>query len=226
MNVNERLQSTIRVLIASILVGLAPCCLLAQEVLRITSPRDREIVSPGQTITVLVSVTTGVVLKGAALALESPLTDPLPILDGRALAMPNLQFSVTIPSHLSLRQYRIVAQGATDSGRVPSSGVVHIDVERPDFPKGIEIDYSQLDLAVGEQIPLELTGKFLDGSTYNLSRSTRTRYEAAPQGVVSVSKEGNVRALSLGQAVVTTHYKIGTLEQHVATRVIVARRQR
>ncbi len=62
-----------------------------------------------------------------------------------------------------------------------------------------------------------VTGKYPDGSTVDLSRSTRTKYGAMPRGIVSVSMDGYVSALAAGSATILVEHQ----QQKTAVRVVV-----
>lgn len=197
--------------------------LLAQPAIQITSPTDGTIVTPGQTIPVIVSVSDTVKLTGVGIAAADPLPDPVPIIEPKALASRPYQFSISIPAQIALRRYSLVAQGSVPNANFISSDPVYIDVERVDAPEAVSIDYQRLAALVGDQIPVHVWGRYSDGMVLDLTWSTRTSYQATPSGIVSVTKEGLVKALAPGSATVLVHHTIKHTDRRIAVTVRVDR---
>lgn len=101
----------------------------------------------------------------------------------------------------------ITASLYTPSKVAIASDTVWIDVERLASPQKIRIGAGSTNFQVGLGTEIKVTGTFDDGDEIDLSRSTRTTYEADPLGIVSVSKEGQVRALAPGAATVIIHHQ-------------------
>ena len=78
-----------------------------------------------------------------------------------------------------------------------------------DEPKEIQVNYSayeqdQLSLkGIGARRQLVVTGKYHDGDERDLTRLVRM--EAQPVGVVEISKDGWIKPLSDGEAIITIH---------------------
>ena len=133
---------------------------------------------------------SGAALTGAMIAAEDP------IKAGQVLSRPPYRFSITIPAKTTPGLYTLVAEGASPTSDIPSSEPISIDVERLDSPQSIATDVTHLDLKVGEQSAIDVTGTYPDGSHVRLTKSTQTNYETVPAGVVSVTRDGLVTALA------------------------------
>ncbi len=107
--------------------------LQAQSVLQITSPTNGTVVKSWQTI--LVDVSSSVQsLTGVMVATQDP------IITSQVLTAPPYQFSITVPTQIAPGLYTLVAEAASASSDIPSSGPVSIDVERADSPQSVTTD--------------------------------------------------------------------------------------
>jgi hypothetical protein len=142
------------------LFAIAPWDVFAQS-LKITSPMPGTVVNPGQTVKVTVSVSGG---KFASVGLTVP-----GYMNGKdILHSPPVEFSFRIPPSSEIRPgldtIVAVALGGTASEMVSSA--VPIDIERPDYPQKITTDTTQLDLRVGDHVPILVFGTYSDGSIF------------------------------------------------------------
>jgi hypothetical protein len=94
----------------------------------------------------------------------------------------------------------------TPSGPVISEGV-DIDIERPDSPVKIVANHLQLNLEIGDQIPVSIYGTYSSGAIVDLHRSTRTKYEPASSRIVSVTKDGVVTAVAAGATTIVIRHE-------------------
>jgi Bacterial Ig-like domain (group 2) len=194
-------------------VALAALATLpAQAALRITSPKNLTVVSPGETIFVDVAV-SGEPLIGANIAAADP------IKDSQVLSAPPYHFPITIPTKITPGLYALTAEGRSPHSELQTSQPISIDVERPDSPQSITTDLSRLELAVGDQSDIAVIGTYGDGSTVELTKSTQTKYTTARPGVVSVSSDGLVTGLAVGSTEIVINHKGNKAE----VRVIVTR---
>jgi len=190
-------------LVRPALIAIASASLLADPVLRINSPANGAVFQPGQTMQVKVSATAGAFL-GVVLAGPDPIPWPETI-----LTHPPYEFFVAIPSSIKPGIYWMRAVGSTTEHGHIRSEILNIDVERPDLPASISIDLPRtVRFSVGESDVMRVFGKFSDGTQVELTRSTKTRYKATPEGVVSVNKDGVITAISPGEAQVSVDDKI------------------
>ena len=175
----------------------------AASALRITSPKDRVVVNPGQTIQVEVSA-TGVSFVGVAL------TAPYPIKCAETvLTTPPYRFSVTVPAGARPRVYRIWALSGTVADGEIHSDPIDIDVERSDLPTVMTVDVgSGMSLSVGEESGIRVFGVYADGSHLDLTESTKTKYEAVPPGIASISSGGSITGLKVGSAEIVINKQV------------------
>jgi hypothetical protein len=187
--------------------------LLAQAELRITDPPNYTVVNPGQTVSVTAEASGG------------PFTSVIFItpdhtkVNGKAvLTSPPYKFSFTVSSS-------VLAPGIQGGGVLGTLGQGHvtadmvIDIERSDSPKAISVDRDQLELSVGDGLPIQVFGVYGDGAKLLLTKSTRTKYEVDSPRVIKVDASGAVTALAPGIATVIIHH----LGLEATTRVKVLR---
>ncbi len=165
----------------------------SQPLLQITSPPDGTIVAPGQTITVVVTPAPGVNFVLVGIFGEDP------IVSDQVLSAPPFQFSLTIPTRISAGSYKIFASGATAPGQGGESDPITLDVE-PSLPiTKIRVEPLTVTFkAAGERMPLAVIGTFSDGSTMEITRSSRTTYSSNDTRVATVSSTGMVAAVGPG----------------------------
>ena len=168
--------------------------------MRITSPKNLIVVNPGETIFVDVAV-SGESLIGANIAAEDP------IKDSQVLTAPPYHFSITIPTEIRPGLYNLTAEGRSPHSELQGSKPVSIDVELPGSPQSIATDLSRLELAVGDQSGVAVIGTYADGSTVDLTKSTRTKYTATRADVASVSSDGLVTGLAVGSTEIVIRHK-------------------
>jgi hypothetical protein len=165
--------------------------LSAQNRLEITSPRDGTVVAPGHVIGVAVSAPGALVTDVAIVGWD-------PIGFSGALASPPFQFDIEIPARITPGKYLLTAVGKAESGALVESEPVMIDVERPDLPQKIMTSWRQLDLTVGEQLSIGVTGSYADGSIVDLDKSTQITFASQNPKVATVTNEGFVTAVAAG----------------------------
>src|SRR5262249_4761171 len=168
---------------------------LAQTpLLQITSPSDGTVVSPGQTVVVVVEVTPGVTFAMVSIDGEYPLGSD------QFLSAPPFRFSVKIPPKINAaRKYRIFASGATGPGQGAESDPISLDVEPSSPSSKLRVEPSQINFeSAGEQIPLIVTADFSDGSAMDITESSRTTYRSGDARVATVNATGLVIAIGVG----------------------------
>lgn len=188
---------------------LAASASAQQDLLRITSPEAGHIVSPGENVRISVSADYSV--EKLALIGQHPLgvgmvfSGAAPGIIGRGLGEGRpMQFTLKIPTDIQPGIYRVTAIGRTSSGDVESEALT-LDVEKPE-PSRIWAEPSLLHFTrVGDRIPIRVLGAFADGSSDELTKSTRTSFQSANPNIASVSAEGIVTAVSPGKTTITVH---------------------
>ncbi len=184
------------------LVSLAALALLAgavrlhaQPSLQITSPADGTVVSPGQSVTVTVSA------SGTFLLVALVGEDPLGFSQG--LSAPPYNFTLTIPSNIPPDKYAVTAAGAYAQGESVTSLPILLVVEPTTIPQSYRTEPETLtNLWVGVKAHLRVIGRFADGSTANVTYSTRTTYSTSDPGVATVDSSGVVTAVAPGNATI------------------------
>ncbi len=165
----------------------------SQPLLQITSPPDGTIVAPGQTITVVVTPAPGVNFILVGILGEHPIGSD------QVLSAPPFQFSLTIPTKISAGRYKIFAFGATAPGKGGQSATISLDVEPSLTITKIRVEPATVTFeSAGDRMPLAVFGTFSDGSTMEITRSSRTTYSSNDTRVATVSSTGMVTAVGPG----------------------------
>jgi hypothetical protein len=196
-------------------VGLAVISsgVLAQASLQITTPADHTVVRPGETFVIFVTPSGGP-FAGVFIAAPDLLGG------GVVLKNPPYQFSATVPAAARPGLSKLTAAGSTDSGTPIQSDPIFVDIERPDSPTRLSVDVPpQMEIQVGHVLSVHLGGKYSDGKTFDLSRSTQTKYEIVPPGPASVDREGFVTGVAIGRANLVIRHR----ERQMIVSVVVTR---
>jgi hypothetical protein len=176
------------------LLGLA-CAhpAIAQVGLQIVSPGDGSIVKPGQTITVEVSTGAGTSFGAVGIVLQNIGFGPY-----ATRVSPPYVFSVTIPNDVVGRR-KITAFGTTGPGIGTLSPSITIDIEPAVTLTALSVSPSMIYFhSAGGQIPLTVTGTFVDGSVLDISLSAHTQYSSNDTTIAVVDRTGIVTAVGPG----------------------------
>jgi len=182
---------------ALLLALCAPVVPLQAQTLRITSPENRSMVSPGQKLKVTVSESPSGAFRYVAVAGQNPIGF------GPGAKAPPYELSVQIPARISPRLYALTAVGIITPGHPIFSTPVMIDVERPDAPVRLDAEPSQLDLRIGVVGYIRVIGRFSDDPDVDLTQSTLTEYRSSALDVATVDKYGRVTGAAPGSAMIT-----------------------
>lgn len=193
-----------------------------EDRLRITSPTAGFLVRPGDTVTITVAADYSV--EKVALVAQHPLgvgqvvSGGAPGVVARGLGeMRPLRFALRIPSGTQPGSYRVTAIG-TSSGEDVESDAVTLDVERAQEPVRIWTEPSLVRFTqTGDQIPVRVLGAFGDGSSDELTKSSKTSFASGDPGVATVSADGVVTAVASGKTTITV--RSGSLSYSVPVRV-------
>ena len=194
-------------------IAAMPVTASAQE-LRISSPANGSIVAAGQTVKISVAVPANI----------GPLTSVAvvgqrPIGSSRAVSAPPFEFVIQIPPDTEPGSYTLCAVAGTPAGRLVSSEPISIEVQTKGEPLSINIQPSTLAMAVGELAGLRVVAKYSDGSIADVSRSRSTSYISSDPAVAVVTRDGLVKAVGTGTAVIT-------ISERAAVRVTVHERNK
>jgi Bacterial Ig-like domain (group 2) len=170
----------------------AICC-VAQNPLQITSPASGTVVSPGQTITFVVTADSSVsniaILGQNPLGFSQTTTAPL-------------QFVLPIPADTTFDRYQVRAVGVAGGQDIESEPIT-LFVDSPDFLANIRTQPSSLHFrAAGEVMPLRVIATAPDGTQHNVTYSKQTTYRSSDQTVATVDARGLVNAVGPGAAVI------------------------
>jgi hypothetical protein len=189
-----------------------------EDNLQITSPSERSIVHPGETIPVEVSATGG---PFELVGVEGP------GMDGCCSPGSNsksYQLSLTIASAAQPGLARLTAIGKIADDVILLSGI-SLDIERADPPQSILTTSEPqgllifMPIGVEEPIPhgIRLYGKYPDDSLVNLTNSTYTTFESSDEKIVSVDKDGYAKGLAVGKTTILVHHR----DQTAVVKVVV-----
>ncbi|MGP0070350.1 MAG: Ig-like domain-containing protein [Bryobacteraceae bacterium] len=160
----------------------------AQGSLQIANPASGTTLNPGQTVVVDVTASGGTV-NGVMIVAPEANVDTV-------LSSPPYEFSFTLPLQVTPGLTTIGALGLTASG--PVTAEIQVDIERSDSPQTMTTDTSQLELAVGDSVPVQVFGTYADGTILRLTNSTQTTYLSQAPSVAGVSPYGIVTAAAPG----------------------------
>jgi hypothetical protein len=171
--------------------ALDPSFVIAQQgspTLQIVSPPNGSIVTPGQSLTVDVSVTgTNAFTQVHVIGENIGISDPV--------KTPPFVFSLIIPNHL-VGPKKLTAVGVIGPGNAAFSPSVIIDIEPTATITGLFVTPTQIQLgSPGQEFPLIASGTFDDGTTRDITRSANTMYHSDDQNIATVDPTGLVTGI-------------------------------
>lgn len=180
---------------------------MSQEIspdLTITSPKDGTVITPGQTITVEVTVAPTASFSDVGIVVEDIGFGPNGI-----KSTPPYNYSITIPSNL-IGKKKVTAFGMTGPDTAVYSAPITLDIEIPTFPESLSVDPTGIDFKfVGEQIPISVIGNYSDGTSADITYSSNIAYKSENTSIATVDTQGMVTDAGPGStAVIVT---IGSL---------------
>jgi len=180
--------------------------------IKIVAPQDGTIVRPGQSVNVTVEASKD--LRGIALLGTYPLGFEGP------LEKPPYKFKIAIPAVIEPGPQMITAYGITPDSQTKEDHIA-IKVERADSPLELSAAPQVMNLDAGEWKHLEISGKFADRSTIQLTNSTLNRFSSDQPRVASVDGYGKVTGRAPGSAKI--RIRNGTSQTEVQVIVVNAR---
>ena len=169
------------------------------DAIKIISPADGSIVSPGEVITVTVSVEAGsaflyVQVLGKEIGFSLP-DDSAPY-----------EFSLTIPNTI-IGPKELTALGVTGPGSGVFSEPVTIDIETAATLTDLSASFDRMSFRrVGSRVPLTVTGKFDDDTTLIITRSSNTTFLSNDAAVATVDSSGLVESVGPGNTTIVVSY--------------------
>src|SRR2546426_5872702 len=194
-------RSVVLLLGVALVLGVgAPHGADAQESgLQIVSPAPGTMVAPGETISVVVSVDARKRFRLVRVVGENLGITPFQ-------TVPPAAFSLTIPANV-IGTKEIRALGITGPETGAFSDPVSIDVETSATLSTLQVNLLDVEFdELDQQFPLIVTGSFTDGTTLNITRSTRTTYQSENSQVAVVDSSGMLTALGQGRTVIRVAY--------------------
>jgi len=141
---------------------------LLTESLRIVSPPDGAVFSPGQPITVVVEVAGGNRFTHIGVAGEGMLAAPK--------AAPAFHFALTVPRSF-IGQKKLTAYGIISPGKALFSRSVTIKIETRVTATELRVNLRQIDFKfAGSQSALNVRGFFADGTRPDITKSAGTTF--------------------------------------------------
>jgi len=175
---------------------------VGQQPITIMSPANGTLVTPGQTITIQVATAPGtsflaVQVVGQDIGFAPPLTAP------------PYSFNLTIPSNV-IGPRNLTALGITSPENGIFSPSVLIDSETEAIATALHLNISQLAFQrTGQRMPLNVTATFADGTSLDITKSSRISYSSADSSIATVDPNGRVTAVGPGVTMLNVNY--GTL---------------
>jgi hypothetical protein len=172
-----------------------------QPGLQIASPAQGTLVTAGQTISVTVTspanlTFTSIGILGPGGPVDANISAPT-------------TFSLTIPAKAVPGSYLLTAVGRPSAGKAIFSKAISISVERPDKPVSLTANPFAYHFQQGEFDYLRISGAFSDGTNLNVTESTYLSFSSSNPTIVTVNVKGLVRAVAVGNAIVTATYSGG-----------------
>jgi hypothetical protein len=173
--------------------------------LRIDSPRDGAVVTPGEILQVTVSSPNRTRFVGITIVMEDPFD-----IGEDATALP-AKFAIEVPRDIKVGRYSVSAMGGL-AGRAGQDGelvvaVIQIDIERREMARAITPVARQVEFRKkGETSQIELVGDFANGDSVEVTESTRVTFESSDTAVATVDASGTITAVGTGKATVVAWY--------------------
>jgi hypothetical protein len=224
VNANALKRSAFGFVVAALLVAAALLTVRQngaqsfQVALQITAPADGAVFHRGDTVTVVVTTTSGTGYQGVLLN-----TGPgLMLTQGLGLLNPSgppYRFSFTIPNNAVIGMHFVNAVAGTRGQQPVRSPNIHIDVEPSAAVASIKVQPSSVSLGpnAGDHERLKVYGTFADGSVVDITQSTQITYTSSDPSIATVSNTGLVTASNSsnrGTTAVVVHF--GTLNTGVS----------
>jgi hypothetical protein len=178
-----------------LIFGFFSPLLSAQFSLQITTPANKTIVRPGQSLAVQVSATGGTFQQVVILAGH-------PLHSSQILTAPPYNFTIQIPTNASPGTYSLTASGAITPGQGTESEPIDIVVEPATSPSSLIIRPSVVSIWPGTDAPLHVTGRFASGPKLNMTYSSLITYSSENPAIATVDKLGLITAVAPGKTVV------------------------
>jgi len=170
------------------------------QTLQITAPQDGVVVAPGQTIFVMVAAAGGTFTQVGVVGQN-------PIGFSSLLTSAPFQFSITLPSTISVGLYHLTAVGNAGTNSLIMSSAITLNVETATSPVSIAASPASLILGVlGQRTPIQVVATFPDASTANVTGSSQISYTSSNTAVATVSPTGIVTAVGTGSASISATY--------------------
>jgi|ERR1700730_1531756 len=172
---------------------------LGDPPITITSPTNGTKVTPGETLTIQVSTAPGTSFLAVQVIGENMGFAP-------PVSAPPYTCTLTVPSDV-IGSRKLTALGLTSPGNGVFSPSVTIDSETAATATALFLNISQISFQrLGQQMPLNVTGSFDDGSSLDITGSSLISYNSADSTVAIVDGNGLVTGAGPGKTTVNVKY--------------------
>ena len=195
----ENVRRCVRLAAPLLFLWASTAIAFGQPSLQITSPADGTVVNPGQPLAVTVAA-SGADFEMVVVVGQDPIGS------AQVLSAPPYEFSIEIPSGISLRRYTLTAEGTVGPGQGADSDPISIDIERSDTPDSVTVSPSLLILRPGDPGFLFVDATYADGTTPDVTQSTQITYVSDTPAVATVTADGRVTAVGPGSANIAITY--------------------
>lgn len=193
-----RSTAAVAQLLSAVIGVLAFATVLQAQQLTITSPTAGTLISPGQTLSVTVSVTRGQV-QAVGVGGQDIGFSPY-------LSVGPYSFSLLVPTDIVGRK-NLFAIGVIANETALASLTVTVDVEPSSQPASIAFEQNVVTFGyVGQQRKVGVTATFDNGSTIDVSQSSLLTFSSTNPGVISVDSTGVMTAEAPGIATITATF--------------------
>jgi hypothetical protein len=169
----------------------------AQPAIQITAPASGTVVAPGGTVTVAVSLGSGVAVSQVMILGENPIGF------SEALTAAPFQFPIVVPTSINAGLYSLTADATGAQEQDLQSAPITIDVEPSAGISSLKIQPRLIQLAFGDSTSLTVVGTLATGVQMDLTNSTLISYTSSNPGVATVGQGGTVTAIGPGFAYIT-----------------------
>lgn len=175
--------------------------------LTIMYPVNGNVVAPGQSITVTVTVASGTSMKTLAIFGQ----DPLGSAELHSVVGSTASSNLPIPGNTPPGSYTITAIGVNSAGELVKSAPISIVVERADFPTALSLSPRSISFRfVGDKLPWTIIGTFASGFADVTYSNHLTTTSENPD--VATVQNGMVIAVGSGHTIINVTYGLITVK--------------
>ncbi len=168
----------------------------------IISPKNGTVVVPGETVSVVINLASGVTYPNGVTVAGGGTAA------GSILTASPFHFNYTVPNDAPVGKLHLTAMGSSKPQQVEFSAPITLYVERPDTPTVLSVVPFHIQFsAPGDQQRLDIEGTFPNGNVLPLNHSSLTTISSTNPTVAYVDNRGFVTAMSAGNATIIIKYR-------------------